>query len=161
VKTAPKKKAPAKATAKKKVAKRAPAKKAASQMSAPKAYAKRADLGAPIDGFFAQRPPEQRPLLEALRAIIEDAAPDATSAIKWGNPFYTVGGVMMCALTAHKAHVNVVLAGPPGTFADPEGRLTGDGKTGRHLKLTSLAELPRTALRAWVRKAAEVARANA
>jgi hypothetical protein len=141
--------------------KKAPAKKAAAKKPAPKVYAARADLGAPIDAFFAKRPPEQRPLLEALRAIIEDAAPDAASAIKWGNPFYTVGGVMMCALTAHKAHVNVVLAGPPGTFADPEGRLTGDGKTGRHLKLTSLAELPRAALRGWVRQAAARARAKA
>src|ERR1700690_4276691 len=149
--------------AKKPVPKKRVAVKAAPKTPAPavKAYSARADLGAPIDGFFAKRPPEQRPLLEALRAIIEDAAPAATSAIKWGNPVYTIGGVMMCALTAHKAHVNVVLAGPPGTFADPEGRLTGDGKTGRHLKLTSPDELPRAALRAWVRKAAEVARSKA
>ncbi len=160
---APAKKAPAKKpAAKKALAKKAPAKEAAAKKPAPavKAYAARADRGAPIDGFFAKRPTEQRPLLEALRAIIEDAAPDATSAIKWGNPHYAVGGVMMCALTAHKAHVNVVLAGPPGTFSDPEGRLTGDGKMGRHLKLTSLADVPRAALRGWVRQAAAIARAK-
>jgi hypothetical protein len=45
-------------------------------------------------------------------------------------PFYTLDGGMMCAIGAHKAHVNLILSGPPGAFDDPEGRLTGDGKTG-------------------------------
>jgi hypothetical protein len=34
------------------------------------------------------------------------------------------------------------------------------GKTGRHLKLTSLDELPRAAVRGWLRTAAELARAK-
>jgi hypothetical protein len=45
--------------------------------------------------------------------------------------------------------VNLILSGPPGTFEDPERRLTGEGKPGRHLKLTSLDELPRDAVRGW------------
>ncbi len=49
---------------------------------------------------------------------------------------------MMCALTSHKARVNLVLSGPPGTLADPEARLVGDGTTGRHLELRTLADLP-------------------
>jgi hypothetical protein len=66
---------------------------------------------------------------------------------------------MMCAITAHKAHVNLVLSGPPGTFADPDDRLVGDGKTGRHLKLETLADLPRAQVLAWLRTAAARARA--
>jgi hypothetical protein len=150
-----------KTAAKKPVAKKSPAKKAAAEKPAPKAYAARADLGAPVDGFFAKQAPPLRAVMEALRSIVEDAAPDATSALKWGMPVYTIGGVMTCALGAHKAHVNLILAGPPGTFDDPEGRLTGSGKTGRHLKLTSLDELPRAAVRRWVRQAAAVARGKA
>ena len=124
-------------------------------------WAKRADLGAPVDGFFARRPPEQRAILEALRAEIERAAPEAVGAIKWGMPFYTLRGEMMCALAGHKSHVNLILAGPPGTYADPEGRLEGEGKTGKHLKLRALAELPRAAVRAWLKTAAATARAKA
>ena len=114
----------------------------------------------PIDGFFTKQPPHLRAILEALRALVDEAAPDAASSIKWGMPFYTVNGAMMCALAGHKSHVNLVLAGPPGTFADPEGRLSGEGKTGRHLKLTSLDELPRDAVRGWLRTAAELTRAK-
>jgi hypothetical protein len=35
---------------------------------------------------------------------------------------------------------------------------TGTAKTGRHLKLTSVDELPRASVRRWLRTAAELAR---
>ncbi len=120
--------------------------------------APRADFGKPIDGFFAKQPEALRPVLEELRRLVEQTAPDATSSIKWGMPFYAVNGTMMCALGGHKSHVNLILAGAPGTFADPKHLLEGSGKTGRHLKLTSLADLPRAEVRRWLRQAAELAR---
>ncbi|HVZ71157.1 MAG TPA: DUF1801 domain-containing protein [Polyangia bacterium] len=138
--------------------KKASPKKKAAAKPAPKMYAARADLGAPIDGFFAKQPPALRAVLEELRALVEAAAPDATSSIKWGMPFYTLGRGMMCALGAHKSHVNLILSGPPGTYADPEGRLEGTSKLGRHLKLRSLDELPRASVRAWLKTAAATAR---
>ena len=118
----------------------------------------RADFGKPIDGFFAKQPPQLRAILEELRKLVEEAAPEASSSIKWGMPFYTLDGKMMCALAGFKAHVNLILAGPPGAFADPEGRLEGDAKGGRHLKLRSLDELPRAAVKGWLKTAARVAR---
>jgi len=118
----------------------------------------RADYGAPIDGFFAKQPAQLRPILETLRKLVDEAAPDAQSSLKWGMPVYTINGVMMCALGGHKAHVNLVLSGPAEAFADPAGLLTGAGKTGRHLKLTDLAALPRAAVRGWLRTAAKLAR---
>jgi hypothetical protein len=123
-------------------------------------WGRRADLGAPIDGFFARQPPGHRAILQELRRIVESVAPDATSSIKWGMPFYEVDGVMMCALGSHKAHVNLVLAGPADAFDDPEGRLSGTSKGGRHLRLTRLEELPRAAVRGWVTTAATLARAG-
>lgn len=120
--------------------------------------ATRADYGAPIDGFFARQPTHLRPILEALRKLVEAAAPDADASIKWGMPFYSVNGVMMCALGAHKSHVNLILSGPPDAFPDPRSLLSGAAKKGRHLKLQSLDELPRAAVRSWLRTAAKLAR---
>lgn len=153
----------AKAAAKKTVADTPTARKPAAKKPAQRAASKpgpRGDFGAPIDGFFAKQPANLRPILDELRAMVEAAAPDAESSLKWGMPFYTVGDGMMCALTAHKSHVNLVLSGPPGAFADPDGRLEGEGKTGRHLRLTKLGDLPRAAVRGWLRKAAELARSK-
>lgn len=119
----------------------------------------RADFGKPVDGFFAKQPAHLRAILDELRKLVHEVAPDATAALKWGMPVYTVGGKnMMCALAGFKAHVNLILSGPPGTFADPDGILEGDGKTGRHLKLRSLDELPRARVRVWLKAAADLAR---
>lgn len=118
----------------------------------------RADFGKPIDTFFDKQPGPLRSVLLELRKLVQAAAPDATSSIKWGMPFFEIGGKMFVALGAHKAHVNLILAGPPGAFKDPEGKLTGEGKTGRHLKLTSLADLPKAEVKGWLATAAHLAR---
>jgi len=130
-------------------------KAAASRKPAP-----RADLGAPVDGFFARQPAPLRPIVDELRKLVAEAAPQAASALKWGMPFYSVGGNVLCAISAHKAHVNLILPGPPGTYADPDRRLEGEGKTGQHLKLRSLEDLPRAAVRGWLSTAATLARAK-
>ena len=120
--------------------------------------APRADFGKPITSFLAKQPPALRAILDALRAEIAEVAPEATSSLKWGMPWFAIDGAMFCALGAHKTHVNLILPGPPGTYADPGGRLEGEGKTGKHLKLTSVAEIPRDAVRTWLKTA--VARAR-
>jgi hypothetical protein len=122
---------------------------------------RRADYGAPVEGFFAKQGPPIREILDTLRALVEEAAPDATASLKWGMPFYTVGGETLCALAAFKAHVNLILPGAPGTYADPGGLLEGEGKTGKHLKLAAGAAVPREAVRGWLRTSAQLARERA
>jgi hypothetical protein len=120
----------------------------------------RTDFGKPIDSFFDKQPPQLREVLVALRSMVEASAPDATASIKWGMPFFQIAGNMFVALGAHKSHVNLILAGAPSTFKDPENLLTGDGKTGRHLKLSSLSELPAQHVRGWLKTAATNARSK-
>jgi hypothetical protein len=151
------KRPPRKAKAKAKP-KKAPAKGSASRGAAARRVEPRADLGAPVDGFFAKQPLHLRPILDELRGLVEAAAPGASSSLKWGMPFYTLADEMVCALAGFKAHVNLILPGPPGTYADPQGLLEGDGKTGKHLKVRSLDELPRAAVKGWLRTAADRAR---
>lgn len=148
---------PAKPAASKAARTTAPRRSAAKRPSKPM---NRRDFGAPIAGFFSKQPAPLRPLLEELRDLVQEAAPDAASALKWGMPFFMIGDAMMCAIGGHKSHVNLILSGPPGTYADPEGRLSGDGKTGRHLKLTATDQIPRDAVRGWLKTAAKRARAN-
>ncbi len=143
-----------KKSAPKKAAAKAPAKKAAAM----KKLAPRADFGAPIEGYFGKAPAHTRPILEALRDIVQKEVPDAESSLKWGQPCFSIGGTMMCAIAGHKAHVNFILAGTADTFADPDELLSGEGKTGRRLVLTKLEDLPKAKVREWVRAAAARAR---
>jgi len=150
-----------KAAATKTVAKKAPAKKAPAKKAPMKKPSPRADYGLPIDGFFTKQSTAMRPILEKLRALVEEAAPDAESSLKWGMPHFSLNGVLVCAINGHKSHVNLILPGAPGTFADPGGLLQGEGQTGRRLKLESLDELPEKAVRGWLRTAAANARKKA
>ena len=153
----PSKKAPA---ARKKPSPRPTKKITARPTPTPPMAGRRADYGAPVDGFFARQPPPLRPILDELCRLVEQAAPDATASLKWGMPFYMLAGQTVCALAGFKAHVNLILPGPEGTFADPDGLLEGDSKLGKHLKLRSLEQLPASAIRGWLRIAAQRARST-
>jgi len=151
-------KASRRASSKKTAANRVAPRKTASKKTTPTRPGSRPDFGAPIDNFFEKHPPHLRAILDKLRRLVEQVAPDARSSIKWGMPWFTVDDKMVCSLTGHKAHVNLVLIGPAGAFDDPDGRLSGSSKAGRHLKLRSLEELPEEAVRAWLRTAVTLAR---
>ncbi|HVV86328.1 MAG TPA: DUF1801 domain-containing protein [Kofleriaceae bacterium] len=129
--------------------------------TADRTYAQRADLGAPADSYFTRQPAPIRAILEELRGLVESEVPDATSSLKWGMPVYAIGGKSIVSLAAHTSHVNLILWGPPDAYLDPHGHLSGEGKTGRHLKVTSLDDLPRNEIRGWVQTAADRARGAA
>lgn len=124
----------------------------ATKKAAPK---KRDDYGAPIDEYFAKFDGEQRKILDALRALITSAVPKATAAIKWGMPMWTLdGSKIVCALRATKAHVGLLVSGPAERFDDPDQRLEGSAQNMRQLKLTTVADIPKKHVTAWLKAAA-------
>ena len=131
--------------------------------SPPKKPAPRADFGKPIDGKIAKAPPPLREILVAFRKMVEETVPGVTSSLKWGNAVFCHPGssAMMVAMTSHKAHVNLIFVGPPEGFDDPKGLLTGSGVGGRHLKLTSIDDLPRADVKRWLKASAAYARSKA
>jgi len=152
-KTSAKQSAARKAPAKAAAAKKAPANDGGAKKTSARANLQRADLGAPVDDFFARQPPEQRVLLEALHAMIEKAAPDARASIKWGMPYYELKRGF-CALYTAPSYVGLNLMAPPEKFDDPEGKLEGTGKTMRHLKVRSAADLDEGSILRWLKTAA-------
>ena len=124
----------------------------------PKKPAPRADFGAGVDDFYAKQPPHLRAILEQLRGLVEEAAPEARPSLKWGMPFYTLNHKVLCGLGAHKAHVNLILVGPATAFPDPDNLLLGDGRTGCHLRLTTADNLPRKAIQGWLKVCVELNR---
>lgn len=129
--------------------------------AAKKVAARRADFGKPIDGFVKKQPAALRAIVEALEKLVREAAPEAEASLKWGQAFFAIGDSMMCAVGAHKAHVNLILPGADGTYDDPDGLLEGTGKTGKHLKVVDAAKLPKKAVQKWLKAAAARARSGA
>ena len=118
----------------------------------------RKDLGAPVDGFFAKQPPQLAAILAELRAMIAQAAPGRDGAIKWGMPFYSVGGEHdVCAGGVQGARQ----PDPPRTARDlrrSERPSRGRREDGQAPQAPPARPAPRAAVRGWLRTAA--ARAN-
>jgi hypothetical protein len=148
------KKTPTKKTAAKKApARKSAVRKTAAKKTAGRQYLRRADLGAPADAFFVQQPPERREHLEALRALVMKAAPGSRESMKWGMPYYELKGGF-CALYTSNTYAALNIMAPPEKLADPEGRLEGKGKTMRHLKVRSAADIDEASILRWVKTAA-------
>jgi len=81
----------------------------------------------------------QKRLLQELRAVILAAVPDATEALKWGQPCYSRNG-LFCYLQRSKGHVTLGFQ-KGARMKDPESLLQGDGKQMRHLKFDSDATI--------------------
>ena len=107
----------------------------------------------PVKTYIAEQAPDKQALLEKLRALIEKTVPDATTAIKWGVPFYLRGGKSICALASFKEHVGVNFFAPPEALADPKKRLEGGGKTSRMYKVRTASDIDAPAITKWLKAA--------
>jgi uncharacterized protein YdeI (YjbR/CyaY-like superfamily) len=111
-----------------------------------------------IDAYIAAQADFARPILEHLRRLVREAAPEAEETIKWGMPHFTLGGRILAGMAAFKAHA---------TFGLPQAK-EAIGETGRERdamgqfgRLASIADLPGEAeLKALIRRAADAAAAG-
>jgi hypothetical protein len=113
-------------------------------------------------GFLGAYDPHIADLALALREIILDEAPDASESI---YQVYTVAiwfgfsgkmKDMFCYIATSSGHVN--LGFPRGAaLPDPNRVMEGEGKTMRHIKFASLADLERPFVRRYIRTAMEQA----
>lgn len=58
-----------------------------------------------IAEYIDSAPPQSQEYLRKLYALLKQVAPDATEAIKWGNPVFEAHRILF-AFSAHKAHIN-------------------------------------------------------
>jgi hypothetical protein len=72
--------------------------------------------------------------------------------MKWGMPYYELKGGF-CALYTSTTYAALNIMAPPEKLDDPEGRLEGTGKTMRHLKVRSAADIDEASILRWVKAA--------
>jgi hypothetical protein len=109
-----------------------------------------------VDAYLAKAAPFARPILRRLRAAVHAACPEGEETVKWGMPFFTVDGGILCYMAAFKAHagfgfwrgLNRAVLGASAKAGE------GMGTLGR---IERLSDLPSDAkLRGWVRKAVKL-----
>lgn len=81
----------------------------------------------------------QSKVVEAVRALIKQQVPDVQEEVKYGGILFA-SGVQFCGVFAYKAHVSVEFS-HGARMPDPSGRLEGQGKGRRHLKLRCVQDI--------------------
>ncbi|MGD0093825.1 MAG: DUF1801 domain-containing protein [Planctomycetota bacterium] len=117
--------------------------------------AKRADYGAPVDGYVAKLPSPQKEIAQAVRRIIRKAAPEASEAIKWGQPTYELAG-MLCYFVATKDRIRFGFFNQAIRRNDAENLPEGVDENLRHIKLRSLADVNPELFGKWVKRAVDL-----
>lgn len=80
--------------------------------------------------------------LQAVRQLVQCVVPGASEAVKYGGIVFAAPGesATFCGVYAYQHHVSLEF--PQGhALADPHGVLEGAGKSRRHIKFTSPADL--------------------
>lgn len=90
-----------------------------------------------VDVYIAEAAEFAQPILERLRSLVHEACPPVEETIKWGMPFFSHAGGILCHMAAFKQHASF------GFWKHTEimGDAARDGM-GSFGRLHSLADVP-------------------
>jgi hypothetical protein len=107
-----------------------------------------------VDEYIAAFDDWRTDAMKRLREVVKEGAPHSAVGIKWAQPVWEWNGPMIW-MKAYPKHVDIGFW--RGTeMQDPKKVLTGDGERMRHIKITSVDDIPADALRELVKQAVQL-----
>ncbi|HTI28922.1 MAG TPA: DUF1801 domain-containing protein [Methylomirabilota bacterium] len=107
-----------------------------------------------VDEYIAAFDDWRTDAMKRLREVVKEGAPHSAVGIKWAQPVWEWNGPMIW-MKAYPKHVDIGFW--RGTeMDDPKKVLTGDGERMRHIKITSVKDIPADALRELVKQAVKL-----
>jgi hypothetical protein len=107
-----------------------------------------------VDEYIAAFDDWRTDAMKRLREVVKEGAPHSAVGIKWAQPVWEWNGPMIW-MKAYPKHVDIGFW--RGTeMDDPKKVLTGDGERMRHIKITSVKDIPVDALRDLVKQAVKL-----
>lgn len=91
-----------------------------------------------VDAYIAKAQPFAQPILIHLRDLMHREVPGVEETIKWGMPFFTLGGSSLANMAAFKAHAAFGFW----RHAEVTGTPEREGAMGSLGKLTAIDDLP-------------------
>ena len=108
-----------------------------------------------VDEFVRARVlPQHQEIVESLRRLMRECAPQAQEVISRGSPAWQ-GRKILAIISLSKTHVTFAFA-RGAEFEDSYGLLDGIGKTTRHVKLKQPDAIDQDALRAYIAQAVQL-----
>ncbi len=108
-----------------------------------------------VDEFVETRVPAKfRPVVEMLRDLMRETAPDATEMISYGIPAYK-GRRILVVISPTKKDITFAFS-RGAEFEDRYGLLQGKGNVSKHVKIRNLQDANKDALRYYISQALEL-----
>jgi hypothetical protein len=102
-----------------------------------------------VDAYLETLPPGMHEMAVERRTLIFNAIPKDAEEFKWGQPTYELDG-RVCSFKAAKKHMTFHLF-RGASLDDPDGRLEGEGKEHRHVKLRDQSEINKRLFTKWLK----------
>ena len=107
-----------------------------------------------VDEFVKQRVlPEYRDIVDELRTVMREHAPDAREVISYGVPMYKRKRTL-AVISPTKEGITFAFSRGAG-FEEKFGLLEGVGKVSKNVRMKNLKEMNRAALRYYIKQALE------
>ncbi|HVE76614.1 MAG TPA: DUF1801 domain-containing protein [Actinomycetota bacterium] len=108
-----------------------------------------------VDDFIQEKvQPELHDVVERIRELMREEAPDATELISYGLPMWKLK-YPIAWITPSKREITFGFRHGV-SFEDPHGLLKGRGKYARHVKMKNVEAINEEALRSYIRQAVEL-----
>ena len=98
--------------------------------------------------------PQYRPIVERLRKLMRECAPDAAEVIAYGVPAWRARRIL--ALISPTKNGITFAFSQGASFNDQYGLLEGVGKVSKNVRMRDLSEVDEVALRAYIQQALEL-----
>jgi hypothetical protein len=98
--------------------------------------------------------PQYRPIVAAFRALMRDAAPNATELISYGIPAYK-GRRILAVISPTKKGITFAFSRGV-EFEDKYGLLEGVGKVSKNVRIGDLKDFDATVLRYYIQQALDL-----
>jgi hypothetical protein len=109
----------------------------------------------PVDEFVKTKVrPDQQEIVAMIRTLMRESAPDAEEVISYGIPAWK-GNRIIAVLNPSKTRVTFAFS-HGAEFTDKYGLLEGVGKVSRHVKIKSLKDVNKAALKDYIKQALEL-----
>lgn len=107
---------------------------------------------ATVDDYIDALPEPLRAVASRARIVIDAGLPDASSAIRWAHPAWSLGKDPVCYLRAASRHITFGFW-RGAAIVDPDGILETAGQVMAHAKLRTVADVNEQIFSTWLRQA--------
>jgi hypothetical protein len=101
-----------------------------------------------VTNYIESAPEEHKAIMTKIRALLFSVVPDAEEEFKWSRPVYS-HKKDFAYLVANKNHVNFGFSQFE-KIKNPTDKLEGTGKTMRHVKLKTVADIDEQLFQEWI-----------